>query len=108
MITDGRWEAGNVYPKPYALAVPMAVVAVGIIILATSDSFVLLLLAAPVLGVGSALFHPEASRVCCMASGGKLGFAQSSFQVGGNTGTALGPLPAISSSNPAFKPALSV
>jgi len=53
-----------------------------------------LLAAATVLGVGSALFHPEASRVCRMASGGQRGFAQSSFQVGGNTGTALGPLAA--------------
>lgn len=85
---------GDLRPKPYALAVSMAVVAVGIVMLATADSFALLLLAATVLGVGSALFHPEASRVCRMASGGKLGFAQSSFQVGGNTGTALGPLAA--------------
>ncbi|WP_050524949.1 MFS transporter [Pseudorhodobacter wandonensis] len=85
---------GDLKPKPYALAVSMAVVAVGIVLLATAGSFALLLLAATVLGIGSALFHPEASRVCRMASGGKLGFAQSSFQVGGNTGTALGPLAA--------------
>ncbi len=85
---------GDLKPKPYTLAVSMAVVAVGIVMLATANSFGLLLLAATVLGIGSALFHPEASRVCRMASGGKLGFAQSSFQVGGNAGTALGPLAA--------------
>lgn len=85
---------GDLKPKPYTLAVSMAVVAVGIVMLAMADSFFLLLMAAMVLGTGSALFHPEASRVCRMASGGKLGFAQSSFQVGGNAGTALGPLAA--------------
>ncbi len=62
--------------------------------LASAGSFKGLLLASAVLGLGSALFHPEASRVCRMASGGRLGFAQSSFQVGGNAGTALGPLAA--------------
>ncbi|MEM5500285.1 MFS transporter [Ahrensia kielensis] len=85
---------GDIKPKPYTLAVSLGVVAVGIVMLATANSFPLLLLAAIVLGTGSALFHPEASRVCRMASGGKLGFAQSSFQVGGNVGTALGPLAA--------------
>lgn len=85
---------GDLKPKPYALAVSMGVVAVGVVMLATAGSFAVLLAAATVLGIGSALFHPEASRVCRMASGGRLGFAQSSFQVGGNTGTALGPLAA--------------
>ena len=85
---------GDLRPKPYMLAVSMAVVAVGVVILALASSFALLLAAAAVLGIGSALFHPEASRVCRMASGGRFGFAQSSFQVGGNTGTALGPLAA--------------
>lgn len=85
---------GDLKPKPYTLAVSMMIVALGVVMLATADSFMLLLVAATVLGVGSALFHPEASRVCRMASGGKRGFAQSSFQVGGNTGTALGPLAA--------------
>ncbi|WP_193141296.1 MULTISPECIES: MFS transporter [unclassified Meridianimarinicoccus] len=85
---------GDLRPKPYSLAVSMGVVAIGIVLLATAGSFAALLGAAAVLGLGSALFHPEASRVCRMASGGKLGFAQSSFQVGGNTGTALGPLAA--------------
>lgn len=86
--------SGDLKPRPYTLAVAMAVVAIGVVMLATANSFAFLLLAATVLGIGSALFHPEASRVCRMASGGKLGFAQSSFQVGGNTGTALGPLAA--------------
>lgn len=85
---------GDVRPKPFALAISLTIVALGIFLLATANTFALLLLAAAVLGVGSALFHPEASRVARMASGGKLGFAQSSFQVGGNTGTALGPLAA--------------
>jgi FSR family fosmidomycin resistance protein-like MFS transporter len=85
---------GDLRPKPYMLAVSMAVVAVGVVMLALASSFALLLAAAAVLGIGSALFHPEASRVCRMASGGRFGFAQSSFQVGGNTGTALGPLAA--------------
>ncbi|EPX77950.1 MFS transporter [Salipiger mucosus] len=85
---------GDLRPKPYSLAVSMGVVAIGVGLLATASSFPALLLASAVLGVGSALFHPEASRVCRMASGGKLGFAQSSFQVGGNVGTALGPLAA--------------
>ncbi|WP_417271074.1 MFS transporter [Celeribacter sp.] len=85
---------GDLKPKPYSLAVSMAIVGAGVLLLATANSFLLLLLAATVLGIGSALFHPEASRVCRMASGGRRGFAQSSFQVGGNTGTALGPLAA--------------
>lgn len=85
---------GDVRPKPFALAISLVIVAVGVTLLATANSFPLLLMAAAVLGVGSALFHPEASRVSRMASGGRRGFAQSSFQVGGNTGTALGPLAA--------------
>lgn len=85
---------GDLRPKPYMLAISMAVVAVGVLMLGLANSFGLLLAASAVLGIGSALFHPEASRVCRMASGGRYGFAQSSFQVGGNTGTALGPLAA--------------
>lgn len=85
---------GDLRPKPYMLAVSKAVVAVGVVMLALANSFPLLLAASAVLGIGSALFHPEASRVCRMASGGRFGFAQSSFQVGGNAGTALGPLAA--------------
>lgn len=86
---------GDMRPKPLTLAVSLVIVALGVFLLATASSFALLLVAAAVLGVGSALFHPEASRVSRMASGGKLGFAQSTFQVGGNTGTALGPLAVV-------------
>ncbi len=85
---------GDVKPKPYWLAISMVFALVGIILLATANSFWLLVLAAMVGGVGSAIFHPEASRVARLASGGKLGFAQSLFQVGGNLGTSIGPLAA--------------
>ncbi len=86
--------SGDVRPRPYSLAFSMAVVALGVVLLAVAESFAALLMASAALGLGSALFHPEASRVCRMASGGRFGFAQSSFQVGGNVGTALGPLAA--------------
>jgi len=70
----------------------MASTLAGLLLLAYADSFPSLLVASALIGVGSAIFHPEASRVARMASGGKLGFAQSLFQVGGNFGSALGPL----------------
>ncbi|HEY8577283.1 MAG TPA: MFS transporter [Devosia sp.] len=85
---------GDVRPKPYMLAVSLTIVAAGVVLLALATSFPMLLLASAIMGVGSALFHPEASRVARLASGGKLGFAQSTFQVGGNAGTAIGPLAA--------------
>jgi FSR family fosmidomycin resistance protein-like MFS transporter len=68
---------------------------VGLLLLAIAPTFSLLLLAAALIGMGSAVFHPESSRVARMASGGKHGFAQSFFQVGGNTGSAIGPLLAV-------------
>ncbi len=80
------------HPKPYLLPSGMAVTLLGIVLLATASSYAILLLAAAVVGVGSATFHPEASRVARMASGGRFGTAQSTFQVGGNTGSAIGPL----------------
>ncbi len=80
------------YPKPYLLPLGMMVTLCGILLLAFSPSFTVLLLASALIGVGSATFHPEASRVARMASGGRFGTAQSTFQVGGNTGTAIGPL----------------
>ena len=80
------------HPKPYLLPLGMMVTLCGILILAFSPSFSVLLLASALIGVGSATFHPEASRVARMASGGRFGTAQSTFQVGGNTGTAIGPL----------------
>lgn len=86
--------SGDLRPKPYWLALSMLIVALGVALLAAANGFWLLLMAAVVVGTGSALFHPEASRVARMASGGRLGFAQSLFQVGGNAGTALGPLAA--------------
>ncbi|MBJ7576645.1 MFS transporter [Devosia sp. MC532] len=86
--------SGDLKPKPYWLALSLAIVTAGVAFLALANGFWLLFFAAVVMGTGSALFHPEASRVARMASGGKLGFAQSLFQVGGNAGTALGPLAA--------------
>ena len=83
---------GDLKPNPYSLALSMIIVSVGLLGLAFAGGFIWLFLAAVVMGTGSAIFHPEASRVSRMASGGKLGFAQSLFQVGGNLGTALGPL----------------
>lgn len=79
-------------PMPYSLPIGMACSMVGMILLAYAPTFGLLLVAASLFGVGSAIFHPESSRVARMASGGKHGFAQSFFQVGGNTGSAIGPL----------------
>ncbi|HDS1046330.1 MULTISPECIES: MFS transporter [Pseudomonas] len=80
------------HPQPYLLPAGMLVTLVGIALLAFAGNYEMLLVAAAVVGVGSATFHPEASRVARMASGGRFGTAQSTFQVGGNTGSALGPL----------------
>ena len=79
-------------PRPFSLAVGMAASLVGLVLLAYAPSFPLLLVAAACVGTGSSVFHPEASRLARLASGGRHGFAQSLFQVGGNFGTALGPL----------------
>jgi FSR family fosmidomycin resistance protein-like MFS transporter len=79
-------------PAPFALAVGMCFTLAGIVMLAFAPTFHLLLLAAAVVGTGSAIFHPESSRIARIASGGQHGFAQSFFQVGGNTGSAIGPL----------------
>lgn len=80
------------HPKPYLLPLGMLVTLSGILLLAFSPSFTVLLIGSALIGVGSSTFHPEASRVARMASGGRFGTAQSTFQVGGNTGTAIGPL----------------
>lgn len=80
------------HPKPYLLPAGMFMTLLGIGLLAYASSYPMLLVAAAVVGVGSATFHPEASRVARMASGGRFGTAQSTFQVGGNTGSAIGPL----------------
>lgn len=79
-------------PIPFLLPMGMCVTLVGTGLLAYAGSFGMLLLAAGMIGVGSSTFHPEASRVARLASGGRFGFAQSLFQVGGNAGSALGPL----------------
>jgi len=79
-------------PKPYSLTVGMIITFLGMIMLAFSPGFALLLCSVGFLGIGSAIFHPEASRVARLASGGRHGFAQSLFQVGGNAGSSFGPL----------------
>ncbi len=79
-------------PHPYSLSIGMGFTFAGLLLLSRADSFVHVLMAAACVGMGSSIFHPESSRVARMASGGKHGLAQSIFQVGGNTGTAIGPL----------------
>src|SRR6201987_5297346 len=79
-------------PRPYSLAIGMGFTLVGLLLLAFAASYALLLVAAALIGTGSSVFHPESSRVARMASGGKHGLAQSVFQVGGNLGSACGPL----------------
>ena len=80
------------HPKPYSLAIGMGCTLAGLIILAFAPSYGILLIAAAMVGTGSSVFHPESSRVARMASGGRYGLAQSIFQVGGNAGSATGPL----------------
>lgn len=84
-ITDRR-------PFPYSLVLGMGFTLTGLLLLSVTNSFGLLLSAAALVGLGSSVFHPESSRVARMASGGQHGLAQSVFQVGGNAGTAIGPL----------------
>ena len=79
-------------PQRYALPIGMTSTLIGLMLLAIAPSFGFVLLAAAFVGIGSSIFHPESSRVARLASGGQHGFAQSVFQVGGNTGTAVGPL----------------
>ena len=79
-------------PAPFSLAVGMAFSLAGLVLLSRAGSFHALLVAAAMVGVGSSIFHPEASRIARAASGGRYGFAQSLFQVGGYWGAALGPL----------------
>ena len=79
-------------PQPYSLALGMGITLAGLLALALAPSYATVLAAAALMGIGSAVFHPESSRVARMASGGQHGMAQSLFQVGGNAGSALGPL----------------
>lgn len=79
-------------PQPYSLAVGMGITTVGLLAFAMAPTYLSILAAAAFVGLGSAVFHPESSRVARMASGGQHGMAQSLFQVGGNAGSAIGPL----------------
>jgi FSR family fosmidomycin resistance protein-like MFS transporter len=80
------------HPRPYSLPIGMGFTLVGLLLLSVAHQFGMLLVAAALVGIGSSVFHPEASRVARMASGGQHGLAQSLFQVGGNLGAAVGPL----------------
>jgi FSR family fosmidomycin resistance protein-like MFS transporter len=79
-------------PQPFSLPFGMGLTLCGLILIAFSKSYVFLLIAAALIGTGSSIFHPESARIARSASGGRLGLAQSLFQVGGNSGTAFGPL----------------
>ena len=79
-------------PTPYSLVLGMASSLAGVLLIAFASSYAMVLAAAALIGMGSSVFHPESSRVARLASGGRHGMAQSVFQVGGNFGTALGPL----------------
>jgi FSR family fosmidomycin resistance protein-like MFS transporter len=79
-------------PKPYSFVVGMSSTMIGIVLLALAKNFDMLLIAAVLVGFGSSIFHPESSKLAFYASGGKRGLAQSIFQLGGNSGTAIGPL----------------
>jgi len=85
VVTDRR-------PLPFSLALGMGISLCGLLLLSIANAFPVILVAAALVGVGSAIFHPEASRMARLASGGRHGLAQSLFQVGGNGGSALGPV----------------
>ena len=80
------------HPKPYSLSAGMCFTLIGMVTLAFAPNYATVLAAAALIGAGSAIFHPESSRIARLASGGRHGLAQSIFQVGGNAGSALGPL----------------
>jgi FSR family fosmidomycin resistance protein-like MFS transporter len=85
MVTDKR-------PTPFSLPVAMGCSLLGLLMLSVASSYHMILIAAAMVGLGSSVFHPESSRVARMASGGRYGFAQSLFQLGGSSGSAIGPL----------------
>ena len=85
MATDKR-------PTPFSLPVAMGISLAGLLLLSVASSYHMILIAAAMVGMGSSVFHPESSRVARMASGGRYGFAQSLFQLGGSSGSAIGPL----------------
>src|SRR5881227_2574972 len=80
------------HPQPFSLALGMASTLVGLVLLSLAPNLALVLVAVAFVGIGSSVFHPEASRVAHLSSGGRFGVAQSVFQVGGNAGSSLGPL----------------
>jgi FSR family fosmidomycin resistance protein-like MFS transporter len=80
------------YPKPFSLPIGLGSTLMGLLLLSVASSFHAIVFAAALIGTGSSVFHPESSRLARIASGGKYGFAQSLFQVGGNVGIACGPL----------------
>jgi FSR family fosmidomycin resistance protein-like MFS transporter len=80
------------YPTPYSLVLGMGSSLIGLIVMASANTYPAVIAAAALIGMGSSVFHPESSRVARLASGGRHGLAQSVFQVGGNFGTAIGPL----------------
>ena len=85
MVTDRR-------PQPFSLPVAMGCSLIGLLLLSIAHSYPMILFSAALVGIGSSVFHPEASRVARLASGGRYGLAQAMFQVGGNAGQAIGPL----------------
>jgi FSR family fosmidomycin resistance protein-like MFS transporter len=85
MVTDKK-------PLPYSLPIGMCFTLAGLLLISVAPTYPILLLAVALIGCGSSVFHPESSRVARMASGGRYGLAQSLFQIGGNTGQAMGPL----------------
>lgn len=95
------------HPRPYALSLGMCFTLAGLLLLSFAYNFMLILLAVSIIGWGSSVFHPEASRVAQLASGGKKSLAQSIFQVGGNGGSAIGPLLAALIIIPFGQPAIS-
>jgi MFS transporter, FSR family, fosmidomycin resistance protein len=85
MVTDRR-------PQPFSLPIAMGCSLIGLLLLSVANSYGMILFSAALVGIGSSVFHPESSRVARMASGGRYGFAQSLFQLGGATGSSIGPL----------------
>ncbi|MEJ7692429.1 MFS transporter, partial [Daejeonella sp.] len=79
-------------PQPYSLAIGMGFTLIGLVSLSQAPNFLMLIVSVAFVGIGSSIFHPEASRMASMASGGRRGMAQSVFQVGGNAGSSIGPL----------------
>src|SRR6202171_2142262 len=80
------------HPKPYSLSIGMGCTLIGLVTLSLAPNYASVLIAAALVGAGSSIFHPESSRIARLASGGRHGLAQSIFQVGGNAGSATGPL----------------